>query len=161
MEPRAKDQPEKLAQFVDELGLAYEELGFPRAWGRVVGWLLVCKPDFQSADELTAALHASRGAISMTTKALIRAGMIERYPIRGDRRIYYRLHPGAWTSIIEIQIQAATKLRQLAEQGLELLGHEPAEHQGRLEEMHDLFSFYESELPTLLDHWYRKHRQDH
>jgi DNA-binding transcriptional regulator GbsR (MarR family) len=154
-------ETEKLAQFVDDMGLAYEELGFPRAWGRVVGWLLVCKPDFQSADDLSAALHVSRGAVSMTTQALMRAGMVERQSMRGDRRTYYRIRPGAWTSIIETQKQTVTKLRQLAEQGLVLLNAEPAEQQARLEEMHDLLAFYESELPTVLDHWRHKHREEH
>jgi hypothetical protein len=42
--------------FADEIGLVYDDLGFPRAWGRVLGWLLVCEPDYQSAEDLAAVL---------------------------------------------------------------------------------------------------------
>src|SRR3954452_15707407 len=90
---------DELGSFADDIGLFYEELGYPRVWGRVLGWLLVCQPTTQSADDLASALHASRGSISMATQALIRAGMVERQTLRGDRRTYYRIRPGSWTTL--------------------------------------------------------------
>jgi DNA-binding transcriptional regulator GbsR (MarR family) len=153
-----KGRTQELGSFADEIGLSYEELGAPRVWGRVLGWLLICQPDFQSAEGLAMALHASRGSISMATQALIRAGMVERQSLRGDRRTYYRIRPEAWTSVFEQQARTATKLRTLAERGLTLLDNEPAERRRRLEELHDLMAFYEQETSALLTHW-RKHRQ--
>ena len=149
---------EELANFADEVGLSYEELGFPRIWGRVLGWLLVSQPDFQSADDLAMALHASRGSISMATQALLRSGMVERQTVRGDRRTFYRIRPGAWTTVFEEQARTATKLRELAERGLELLNSAPGEDRLRLEELHDLTAFYEKQAPALLAHWH-EHRQ--
>jgi DNA-binding transcriptional regulator GbsR (MarR family) len=96
----------------------------------------------------------------MTTQALVRAGTVERCSMRGDRRTYYRIRPDAWTSVIEKQKEIITKLRQLAEHGLELLNDEPVERQRRLEEMNDLLTCYEHELPTVLEHWYHKHHQE-
>jgi hypothetical protein len=55
---------EELGNFADDIGLFYEQFGFPRIWGRVLGWLVVCQPDIQSAEELATALHASRGSVS-------------------------------------------------------------------------------------------------
>jgi DNA-binding transcriptional regulator GbsR (MarR family) len=148
----------ELGNFADDVGLSYEELGFPRAWGRVLGWLLVCQPDFQSAEELATALHVSKGAISMATQALVRAGMVERQTLRGDRRTYFRIRPGAWTSVIEEQMRNATKLRELAERGLELLDGEPSGRRRRLEELQDLMALYEQETSVLLARW-QKHDQ--
>lgn len=149
----------ELGSYADEIGLWYEELGAPRIWGRVLGWLLVCEPDFQSAEDLATALHASKGNISMATKALIRAGMVERQTVRGDRRTYYRIRPEAWTTVFEQQARTATNLRELAERGLGLLSGEPAERRRRLDDLRDLTAFYEQEAPALLARW-RKHRQD-
>lgn len=154
-----ESRAEELGSYADEIGLWYEELGAPRVWGRVLGWLLVCEPDFQSAEGLATALHASKGSISMATKALIRAGMVERQTLRGDRRTYYRIRPGAWTSVFEEQARTATQLRKLAERGLGLLHGEPAERRRRLEELQDLTAFYEREAPLLLARWH-KHHQD-
>ncbi|MGH3942076.1 MAG: GbsR/MarR family transcriptional regulator [Pseudonocardiaceae bacterium] len=149
----AEGRSEELVRFADVIGLLYEDLGMPRAWGRVLGWLLVCEPVYQSAEELAAGLHASRGSISMATRSLIRMGNIERQTRRGDRRTYYGIRPGAWTSVFEHQTQTATKLRQLAKQGLELLDDEPTERRVRLQELHDLTTFYERASLAMLSQW--------
>ncbi|HET9255031.1 MAG TPA: MarR family transcriptional regulator [Pseudonocardiaceae bacterium] len=146
---------ETLVSFADDMGLFYEDLGLPRAWGRVLGWLLVCEPDCQSAEELAARLQASRGSISMATRSLIRMGSVERQTKPGDRRTYYRIGPGIWTHMFEQQIQSATKLRQLAKQGLGLLHDEPATRRSRLQELHDLTAFYERESFAVLARWHR------
>jgi DNA-binding transcriptional regulator GbsR (MarR family) len=90
---------DELMSFADEVGLFYEHLGLPRAWGRVLGWLLVCDPDRQSADDLAAVLHASSG--SAATRALTRMGYVERQTKPGDRRTYYRTRPGTWTGVFQ------------------------------------------------------------
>ncbi|MGH3888260.1 MAG: GbsR/MarR family transcriptional regulator [Pseudonocardiaceae bacterium] len=153
-------QLKELVTFADEIGLVYEDLGLPRAWGRVLGWLLVCEPNHQSAEDLAAVLHASRGSISMATRALIRRGAVERQTKRGDRRTYYRIRPETWTSVFEQQIQHVTKLRQLAKQGLELLNDEPATRRDRLQELHASASFYEQECLALITRWHRDRDQE-
>lgn len=49
---------EELVSFADE------DLGAPRVWGRVLGWLLVCQPDIQSAGDL-AGRYRPAGAVSV------------------------------------------------------------------------------------------------
>jgi hypothetical protein len=46
----AEGQLEELVSFADEIGLLYEDLGAPRIWGRVLGWLLTCQPNYQSGN---------------------------------------------------------------------------------------------------------------
>lgn len=147
---------EELVSFADEVGLFYEDVGLPRAWGRLLGWLLVCEPDFQSAEDFVNVLHGSRGSVSMTTRALIRSGMVERRTLRGDRRTYYRIRPESWTAVLEEQERSTKRLRTLAERGLELLKDEPPERRRRLEELHSLMAFFERELPALIDDWRRQ-----
>lgn len=142
-----------LVSYAEVIGLFYEDLGLPRTWGRVLGWLLVCEPEHQSAEDLATILHASRGSISMATRSLIRMGSVERQTLRGDRRTYYRIRPGAWTRVFEQQAHTVTKLRGLAVQGLELLDGEPAPRRLRLNELHDLTTFYERESLALLAQW--------
>jgi DNA-binding transcriptional regulator GbsR (MarR family) len=147
-------QLKELVSFADEIGLLYDDLGLPRAWGRVLGWLLVCEPDYQSAEDLATALHASRGSISMATRSLIRMGNVERHTRRGDRRSYYRLRSGTWTIVFKHLIESITKLRQLAKQGLGLLNDEPATRRERLQELHDFTTFYEQECLALITRWH-------
>jgi DNA-binding transcriptional regulator GbsR (MarR family) len=157
---QAQDRVEELTSFVEEVGLVYEDLGLTRIWGRVLGYLLVCEPDYQSAEDLAEVLHSSRGSISMSTKSLVRGGMVERQTLRGDRRTYYRIRPGAWTVVFEDQTRVVARLRELAEQGLGLLNGEPAERRRRLAELQDFMAFYEREVPALLARWQSERRQD-
>jgi hypothetical protein len=46
-----------------------------------------------------------------------------------------------------------TDLHQLAERGLELLDNKPPELRQRLQDMHDLYSFVEAEVPILIERW--------
>jgi DNA-binding transcriptional regulator GbsR (MarR family) len=147
---------DELVSFANEMGMFYEDLGLPRAWGRVLGWLLVCDPESQSAEDFANVLHGSRGSVSMTTRALIRTGMVERRTIRGDRRTYYRIRPESWTAVLEEQQQSTKRLRTLAERGLDLLKEKSPEQRRRLDEMHSLMAFFEQELPTLIDRWRRE-----
>ena len=147
---------DELVSFANEMGMFYEDLGLPRAWGRVLGWLLVCDPEAQSAEDFANVLHGSRGSVSMTTRALIRTGMVERRTIRGDRRTYYRIRPESWTTVLEEQQQSTKRLRTLAERGLDLLKEKSPEQRRRLEEMHSLMAFFEQQLPALIDRWRRE-----
>ncbi|HEU0090426.1 MAG TPA: MarR family transcriptional regulator [Pseudonocardiaceae bacterium] len=150
----------ELVRFADDVGLFYEDLGLTRIWGRVVGWLMVCEPDYQSAEDLATVLHASRGSISTTTRSLVRAGLVERQNRPGDRRTYYRINPGAWTAVFEHQIQTTKRLRGLAQQGLAALDGEPSQRRRRLSELEDLTVFYEREAPALLERWHQQHYQN-
>ena len=149
----------ELVRFADDVGRFYEDLGLPRIWGRVLGWLMVCEPDDQSADDLTAILHASRGSISMTTRSLIRAGLVERQNKPGDRRTFYRIDPEAWTTVFEQQAQTTKRLRNLAQQGIAALEGTSPERRRRLVELEDLTAFYERESPALLQRWRQQHRR--
>ena len=102
-------EDDDLLQFVEEVAVAFERMGLFRMAGRVVGWLLVCEPAHQSADELAAALQASRSSISMAMQLLQRSGAVERYPMPGSRRTYYRLTPGFWLREAEEKAAMAAK----------------------------------------------------
>ncbi|MGH3916943.1 MAG: GbsR/MarR family transcriptional regulator [Pseudonocardiaceae bacterium] len=150
----------QLLQFTDEVGLFYEDHGLTRIWGRVLGWLMVCEPSHQSAEDLATILHASRGSISTTTRSLVRAGLVERQTRPGDRRTYYRIKPGAWTVVFEQQTQTAKRLRELAQRGLAALDGESPQRRQRLAELEDLTVFYEREAPVLLERWHQQHHQN-
>jgi len=54
--------------------MAFENDGFPRATGRVLGWLTVCNPPHQTAREIAEAIGVSLGAVrhrKETTQSLL------------------------------------------------------------------------------------------
>lgn len=143
------------AAFVEKAGVVLETTGLTRLSGRLLGWLLICSPREQSAEDLVTALRASTGGISTQARALIRYGFIERIGLTGDRRTYYRLKDHAFEAAFVEQTQAMSMVRALADEGLDLLRAAPGksgsgQDVGRLSQMRDLFAFMEGEWPELV-----------
>ena len=129
--------------FVEELGALGPEIGLPRAMMRITAWMMVCDPPEQSARHIQDGLHLSAAAVSMATRQLITAGMLERVSRPGDRRIYYRLASGSWDAPLEAKLRALGRLRQVANKGIAAAGHR-ADY--RLIEMRDAFAWFEDQL---------------
>ncbi|MBE9098734.1 GbsR/MarR family transcriptional regulator [Vacuolonema iberomarrocanum] len=148
-----REQPSEQAQFLEEMGLMFENVGMPRMAGRVFGWLLISNPPLQSSGELVDVLQASKGSISTMTRLLIQIGLIERVSLAGDRRDYFQIKPNAWTQLTQQQMVRVTAFRKLAERGLELLTDSDVELQQRLQEMWKIHAFWERELPQIHQRW--------
>ena len=140
--------------FVEDVGIAFEQTGLPRTAGRIFGWLLISDPPHQSTSELAEALMASRGSISSMTRLLIQMGTIERISLTGVRHGYFHLRPDAWQHMIKHGLEDEIKMfQQLAEHGLELLADNPPLTRKGLEEMRDIYTFFEREFPALVERW--------
>jgi DNA-binding transcriptional regulator GbsR (MarR family) len=143
---------DRLWEFVDSVGeLWSRSYGLPRMAGRVFGWLLVCDPAEQTAAELAEALDASKGSISGATGMLVRAGMVDRLHVRGERADRFRMRPDAVDE--QVRDQGAAEARALLAQGLEVLADEPAARRARLEEMDTFYAWWQERAPTLVDEW--------
>ena len=143
---------ERLWDFIDAIGeLLGRSYGMPRMTGRVLGWLLVCDPVEQTAAELAEALDASKGSISGATGMLVRARLVDRLHIRGERADRFRVRPDAWDDTV--RDQTVGQVRQLVAVGLEALADAPAARRARLEELDALYEWYEGRLPALWDEW--------
>ena len=147
--------------FVEEVGIFFEQSSLPRMAGRILGWLMISNPPHQTTGELTQALLASKGSISTMTRLLIRISLIERLSLPGQRHDYFRIKGGAWHQMIKDSLIQMTVFRQLIERGLELIEDKAHFNRQWLEEMRDMYAFFEREFPTLLERWEqeRKKRQ--
>jgi len=147
-------------QFAEEVGVLFEQTGMPRMAGRIVGWLLISDPPHQSTSELVEALMASKGSISTTTRLLIRIGLIERISLPGQRHGYFRIKPSVWHQLLKDTVIQTTTFRQLMEKGLELLGDKAHANRKWLEEMRDMYAFFEREFPALFERWEQERKEN-
>ncbi|MFC1984934.1 GbsR/MarR family transcriptional regulator [Chloroflexota bacterium] len=141
-------------QFVEHVGIVFEQTGLPRMAGRIFGWLLISDPPHQSTTQLTEVLMASKGSISTSTRFLIRLGLIERLSLLGVRYDYFQLRPDACQHLISHGLEDEIKMvRQLADHGLKLLTDNTPPTRKWLGEMRDIYAFLEREFPALLERW--------
>ena len=82
---------------------------------------------------------------------LVRAGLVDRLHIRGERADRFRFRPDAWDN--QLRDQASEQARDLLAIGLEALADAPASRRARLEELDDFYAWWESRMPALWDEW--------
>lgn len=143
---------EAVAVYVEEIGCHFEEGGWPRMAGRMLGALIVAEPPALTAGELAERLHASRGSISTMSRLLVSSRMVERVTRRGDRRTWLRLRPDAWGGIVDNRTRQIAELRELGERGLSLFP-EAGARRASLEELVDVCGYLEREWPALMERW--------
>jgi DNA-binding transcriptional regulator GbsR (MarR family) len=144
---------DQLWDFVEATGTwVSQAYGMPRMNGRVLGWLLVCDPPEQTAAQLAEALQASTGSISGATGMLVRAGLVDRLRMRGERADRFRFRPEAWDEQLRDQ-PGTDHARTLLARGLEALEGEPAARRARLEELDAFYAWWEAKAPELLGEW--------
>lgn len=144
---------EERASYAEDFGLLFEGFGLPRMVGRVLGTLLISDPPELSAEELAGALQASRGSISSATRSLIGMGLVQRRTKPGERRDYFQMKPGAWDELMRREMESIARFRRMAERGLDIANSDSPEARRNLEEMHEFYTYWEKELPAVLERW--------
>ncbi len=146
-------------QFIEKVGISFEQLTLPRMAGRIFGWLLISEQPLVNMGELVDVLQASKSSISSMARLLIQANLIELVSLPGQRRDYYRIHPAVWINSLHDRLNQAHAFRQLAELGLAALSSADSNRRARLEEMRSMYAFLERELPLLMQRWEAEHQE--
>lgn len=150
---------EEISRFVEDVGMWFEQMGIPRMAGKVYGWLLVCDPPEQNAQQIARAVGGSKGSISTTTRLLIQFGLIERFGVPGQRSAAFRIRPNGWFVWIQHEMNQIRVMRDLADRGLALLKSKPPEKRQRVKEVSELFSYLihdQSEVMERIEKWQKK-----
>ncbi|NQT48575.1 MAG: MarR family transcriptional regulator [Chloroflexi bacterium] len=154
------EEPREMEErcFVEDVGLFFEEDGLPRMAGRVLGWLLICDPPYQSLGDLAEALTASKGSISTMTRLLVRVYLIERTSIPGMRRDSFRIRAGT-DEMVKQSIARFAAMHQLSERGLKLVEGKNPQIREHLERIRDMSSFLEEHIPSMVEQWERDRKK--
>lgn len=137
-----EDKKIKEQRFIQDVGILFTELNYPRMAGFILGYLLICDPPYQTAGELLAAIGGSKASISSMTKLLIHTGSVEHTSIIGKRGTYYRIKTGSLTDLLKFRMRFVKQMRQLSEQGLNIIGDSSSQQYKKLKEIRDLYAFF-------------------
>lgn len=143
-----------LAALADEFGAMLSAGGLPRTTGRLLGWLLVCDPPGQSTSDLIEALHTSKASITTGMQLLVSTGMVERYHVRGSRETHYRANTAKWEDLMSSKLHAITAMRVLADRGLTAIGDDAGDRGARLQDVRDLYGFFEEGYADMVRRWF-------
>ncbi len=143
-------------RYAEEAGVVLAGMGMPQAYGKLLGWLLICEPAAQSGAELVAALGLSKGSVSAGLRTLQASGLVRRVAMPGRRGSFYEMTPDA--IMRAAGSEKFTYFRQLMDRGLEVVGGEDAPGAERLRLTRDFYAFLETEVPKLIQRFQDEQR---
>jgi DNA-binding transcriptional regulator GbsR (MarR family) len=106
---------DRVARFVERMGLLTEADGLPRIAGRIFGFLLI-QPGECSLDDMAAALGVSKASISTDTRRLEQLGFLERTSRPGDRRDYYAISRDVVPRSLEVRLERMRRFHELLDE---------------------------------------------
>lgn len=139
--------------FADHMGRFYaRRYGFPPMVGRLIGYLAVCDPPEQSINELADALLASRSAIAGAVKTVEAMRVVRRTRVAGERmdRVQVDLTGPNATGMDTAEYE---ELRELANEGLDVLEGESMERRSVMLEMAAFSEFLIEVIPRIREEW--------
>jgi DNA-binding MarR family transcriptional regulator len=145
--------------FADHMGRFYaRRYGFPPMVGRLLGYLAVCNPPEQTISELAKALLASRSAVAGAVKGLEALHTIRRSRAAGERMDRVRIDLTSPQSM-GMDISEYEELRDLAQEGLDVVRDAPLERQAVLLEVSAFADFLVERIPVMQQEWNARRRE--
>jgi DNA-binding MarR family transcriptional regulator len=145
-------------RYAEEVAVMMEGYGLSRAYGKLLGWLLICDPPQQSSAELAEALDLSKGSVSSGTRVLENSGLIRRVAVPGRRgKVYEMTDEGIMRAVNTDQYRV---FRELMDRGVALLGDDHGPRSRRVRTTRDFYAFIERELPKLIKQFKSEQGED-
>jgi len=141
------------SDFVEAFSLKIEELGHPRIYGQILGWLLICDPPHQSFPDLMENLEISKASVSNVTRMLLERGLIEKIRIKGERQIYFKLKDGSIIDFMQKQLRLALDLEKITDKGLELIANDKKTDPQRLKRANNFHHFLAKQTEELIENY--------
>lgn len=140
-----------LSQFIENMGLHFEDYGVPRIGGKILGLCLVSSRPV-TPEEMSEVLQVSRSSISTNLRTLLMVGLAERISLPGERSDFYVFSDEAWETTMEMKLEGIQSLREIAEDGLQGLEEDHPAHE-RLNEILDWTAMVERTFEELIKKW--------
>ena len=142
-------EPHDERRYAEEVGVALAQMGTTPAFGKLLGWLLICDPPQQTSTQMSEALELSKASVSTGMRLLEKSGLVRRVP-SGGRGHAYEMHRDAFVRAID----PTAKMRvfiDLMSRGIDLVGDEDAPRARRLRHTRDFYTFMAERTPALMD----------
>lgn len=137
-----KDKEDQFINYFIRFGAG---IGLPKSVAQVLGYLLICSPEEQSALQLQTRLGLSTGSTSRALHMLTAASIIKKIRLPHDRRHYYQLKKDGLEQSVKTRMAGMQSAQQVAEFGLTLDSSNE-----RLIAMRDLYAYLDRQFQTIL-----------
>jgi DNA-binding transcriptional regulator GbsR (MarR family) len=108
-------------EFVEAFAVTWAAAGESVMDGRVLGYLMIMRAEYISSADLAAAIEASTGAVSMSTRRLVDEGFAKRRIIPGDRNHYFCADEDVWGTWLASERRYIDRQRDNMQRGMDVV----------------------------------------
>lgn len=147
---RTPDPTAETVGFPLSLGELFQQQGWPRLTGRVIGELLLAEPPYLSSAELCERIGCSKSHLSAAIQHIDAMGMLERFGMPGSRKDHYRLTHDAFAVSMRKAVEPSRRMAAAAERALSEVdeGSRAAEEIGL---MRDFYVYFTRRLKEIVE----------
>jgi hypothetical protein len=150
---------EEALAYADRLGRFFASYSsIPPVAGRLLGYLMIATPEWQSINELASALKASRSAIVGAAQVLENRGVVKRTRVAGNRNDLISFDIVGFESR-GFDATAYLQMAALFKEGFPSVEGASGERQAHLQELIEFAQFLAERMPLLQRDWL-EHRDD-
>jgi DNA-binding transcriptional regulator GbsR (MarR family) len=144
-------------QFLSNFSTYMEASGLSATAGSIVGWLLICEPQYQSANQLKYVLGVAKSTISTTVRSLTAIGFIKKVRIHGLKGDYYQYNYDLANDSFKKRAEGLKPFINLYEQARDL-NTPDSERRNKLDEMIEQSLYFQRKYAEMAGEWeeYRK-----
>lgn len=139
-------------RFLEECGLFFERMGFPRIGGRILALMMIAEEPL-SLEDIAKRLRVSKASVSTNARQFERVGFLDMVARLGDRRTYYQWSPRAFERRFEFGLAVSGAVARFAEMGLSCIHHDDTVARTRLEEAAAFASFMQEQMTRVQGLW--------
>ncbi len=154
MQQAERPSLEVIKKKVEEMGVAFDKTGLAPMIGRVLGFLILADPPYQTFYEVQAFLGASKSSISHALNSLMFKGIVEYITFSGDRKRYFKLNAENWLEQAKCKMADFSEVDRVILEALKL--RDPNTHREFNEGLNKIFDFHlfmAKEMPKLFEKW--------
>lgn len=127
------------AEFVERMGVFFEDEGRPYISGRIFGRLLL-RGRPMSLDDIARELRISKASVSTDARSLVLRGILVRSNRPGDRRHFYAVADDLPLRSLQLRLERMRRFRQLVTEARRLPQPEPGVR-ARLTELDEAYEY--------------------
>lgn len=139
-------------QFIETLGLHFEDEGIPRIGGRIMG-LLVLADRPLSLGRIAELLKVSPASVSTNIRNIHTRALVKEISYPGDRRHYYVFSDSSWDSQFQATKKILAEAERIFREGLASAARDNPVRRERMTEACEFFSFFQGVVQSALEQW--------
>lgn len=146
----------QIDNFIEKFALNLEKnTRLPHAGGKIFAYLLICDPPEQTAKQIINELEISKSSFSYMIRLLIESQIVQEINKKGIRSRHYKIKENGYDFLFLKKLQGLYETRLILEEGISLL-NESGNANERIQNVHELYSFFEEEMILLDKKWKNK-----